>query len=204
MDSAEVLFFAVEAGLFVLGAVLGALSFRTIALPLLYTFPLAAAWGLQGRLRWRVVPSILVAPVVWAALFVLGFYFLARYQPEAWEAVHMSAFFYVGVWLGISVRAFRALGSNAGQLKLRDDFLERVRGHLKVKPSSQNQGGAEDMNDRIWHLSRGGTRYGPFTYAELLRQAKRGELRDDDLLWRPGVAGYVEASTVLGSEPRRP
>ena len=195
---------AEEAGLFAVGYVLGALSFRTIALPLLYAFPRSVLWGVQGRLRWRVVPDFLVSPIWWGALFVVGAYLLARYAPEAWDRLYASPLFYLGLWLGIGLSALRAV-SKAGRLKLRDDFLDRVRPHLKARAPTEDERMGEDVHERVWHVSRGGTRSGPFTYDELRRQAKRGKLRDDDLLWRPGVAGYVEASTVLGPvETRSP
>jgi|GEM_PF-7123305 len=201
MDWDLVRFFAEEACLFVVGYVLGALSFRTIALPLLYAFPRALGWAVQGRLRWRALPRFLLSPIWWGALFAVGVYLLVRYAPGAWERLYASPPFYLGLWLGIGLRAFRAFGSKAGQLKLRDDFLDRVRSHLKARAPSERTG--EDVHERIWHVSRGGTRTGPFTYEELQRQAKRGKLRGDDLLWRPGVTGYVEASTVLGSVEKR-
>ncbi|HUU67000.1 MAG TPA: DUF4339 domain-containing protein [Methyloceanibacter sp.] len=203
MDWDLVRFLAEEAGLFVVGAVLGALSFRTIALPLLYALPRAVVWAVQGRLRWRVVPRFLVSPIFWGAVFVLAAYLLTRYAPGAWERLYSSPLFYLGLWAGISVRAFRAFGSKAGQFKLRDVFLDRVRSHLKERAPTEDERMGEDIYERIWHVSRGGRRSGPFTYEELRRRAKRGELRGDDLLWRPGVTGYVEASTVLGPVEKR-
>jgi hypothetical protein len=149
-------------------------------------------------LRWGAIPQFLVSPIWWGALFAVCAYLLARYLPEAWERLYTSPLFYIGLWAGISLRAFRAFGSKVGQLKLRDDFLDRVRSHLKGRPPTEDERRGEDIHERVWHVSRGGTRSGPFTYAELRHQAKRGKLRGEDLLWRPGVAGYVEASTVLG------
>jgi len=196
-------FVAEEAGLFVVGVFLGTLSFRTIALPLFYAFPRALAWAVQGRLRMRALPGFLLSPIWWGALFALGAYLLVRYALGAWERLYASPPFYLGLWLGISVRAFRSFGSKAGQLKLRDDFLDRVRSHLKARAPTADERMGEDVHERVWHVSRGGTRTGPFTYEELQRQVKRGKLRDDDLLWRPGVSGYVEASTVLGPVEKR-
>jgi hypothetical protein len=74
---------------------------------------------------------------------------------------------------------------------------------LKARAPTEDERMGEDIYDRIWQVSRAGTRSGPFTYEELRRQAKRGKLRGDDLLWRPGVASYVEASTVLGPVEKR-
>ena len=203
MDPDLVRFFAEEAGLFAVGYVLGALVFRTIALPLLYALPRAVVWAVQGRLRWRAVLRFFVSPIWWGALLALGATLLARYAPGAWERLYSSPPFYLGLWLGISLGAFRAFGSKAGQLKLRDNFLDRVRSHLKARAPTEDERMGEDIYERVWHVSRGGTRSGPFTYEELRRQAKRGQLRGDDLLWRPGVAGYVEASTVLGLAGKR-
>jgi len=203
MDWDLVRFLAEEAGLFVVGAVLGALAFHAIALPLLYALPRAVGWAVRGRLRWRAVPRFFVSPIWWGALFALGVYLLARYAPGTWERLYASPPFYLGVWLGISMRAFRAFGSKAGQLKLRDDFIDHVRSHLKERAPTEDERMGEDIYERIWHVSRGGSRSGPFTYEDLRRQARRGELRGDDLLWRPGVTGYVEASTVLGPVEKR-
>jgi hypothetical protein len=198
MDWDLVRFLAAEAALFIAGAVIGAVSFRAIALPLLYALPRAVVWVARGRLRWGVVDRLLASPLWWAVLFASGAYLLARFAPGAWERLYSSPLFYLGLWAGVSLRAFRALGSKAGQLKLRDDFLDRIRSHVKERAPTEDERLGEDVHARIWHLSRGGTRYGPYTYEELRRRAVRGELRDDDLLWRPGVTGYMEASSVLG------
>ena len=198
MDWDLVGFLAEDAGLFAAGTVLGAVAFHTIGLPLLYMLPRAVLWAVRGRLRWRAIPGFLVSPIVWGALFVLGAYLLARYSPGIWERLYASPPFYLGVWLGISLRAYRIFGSKAGQLTLRDRFLERVRSQLTARAPTEDERMGEDIYERVWHVSRGGARSGPFTYEELRRQSKRGELRGDDLLWRPGVSGYMEASAVLG------
>ncbi|WP_372929608.1 DUF4339 domain-containing protein [Methyloceanibacter sp.] len=203
MDLDLVRLLAEEAGLFVAGYVLGALLFLTVVLPLLYTFPRAAAWAMQWRLRWRALPGFLVSPILWVALFGLGAYLLLRYAPDVSERLYARPLFFLGLLLGIGHRAFRAIGSKAGRLKLRDNFFDRVRSHLKARAPTEDERMGEDIYDRIWHVSRAGTRSGPFTYEELRRQAKRGKLRGDDLLWRPGVASYVEASTVLGPVEKR-
>jgi hypothetical protein len=203
MDWELVRFLAEEAGLFVAGYVLGAVSFHTIALPLLYALPRAVLWAVHGRLRWRAVPGFLVSPILWGMVFVVAAYLLARTAPVVWERLYSSPPFYLGVWLGISMRAYRAFGSKAGQLKLRDRFIDRVRSHLKARAPTEDERMGEDIFERVWHVSRGGARSGPFTYEELRRQAKRGELRGDDLLWRPGVTGYMEASSVLGPVEKR-
>ncbi len=63
---------------------------------------------------------------------------------------------------------------------------------------TQEEQMGEDIYARIWHLSRGGTRYGPYSFEDLRRRAERGEDRADDLLWRPGVAEWADAASVLG------
>ncbi len=199
MDWDLVRVLAGEAGLFVAGAILGALSFRTIALPLLYALPRAVAWVVQGRLRWSVVFRLLASLIWWGALFALGAYLLARFAPGAWERLYSSPPFYVGLWLGISLRAFRTMGSKSGQRALQDRFLNSVKSHLIERERTQEEQMGENIYERVWHLSRGGTRYGPYSFDDLCRRAKRGDVRDDDLLWRPGVAEWADAPSVLGS-----
>jgi hypothetical protein len=198
MDGEIVRFFAAEAGLFVVGLVLGALIFGTIALPLLYALPRALWWALRGRLRWRVVPGFFLSAILWCALFVLAAYAFAFYAPGAWDRLYASPPFYLGLWLGIGLRAFRGLGSKSGRRKLRDAFLESVKSHFKRRQRTQEEEMGEDIYKPVWHMSRRGTRYGPFTYDELCRRARRGDVRDTDLLWRPGVTEWAEASSILG------
>ncbi|MGE3528127.1 MAG: DUF4339 domain-containing protein [Methyloceanibacter sp.] len=55
-----------------------------------------------------------------------------------------------------------------------------------------------------WYLSRGDKRYGPLGNRELLLLAERGELKQDDLLWRPGFSSWKQAREIgdlLGASP---
>src|SRR5262245_50429841 len=44
-----------------------------------------------------------------------------------------------------------------------------------------------------WYLARGDKQYGPLGNRELLLLAERGELKQDDLLWRPGLSAWKPA-----------
>jgi len=198
MDEAVRSFFLMEAGLFVLGVVLGAVAFGTMAMPLLYALPRSLSLALQGRLRWRVVPRYLVFPVLWGVIFALGAYAVSLYAPDIWEQLYTSPLFYAGLTLAVSLRAFRVIGSKFARRKLREDFADAVRDDFKYADHKQEEEMGEDVYKPIWHLSRGGVRYGPYTFDELRRRAKRGAVYETDLLWRPGVTDWAEASSVLG------
>jgi hypothetical protein len=198
MDGAAISFIAIEAGLFVAGVFLGALSFRTIALPILYALPRAIWWAVRGRLHWRIVLRYFLSTILWCALFAISTYLLARFATNAWYRLFLTPLFFLGLCLGISVSALRAMGSKSGRRALHNDFLDFVKSHLKERKRSQEEKMGEDIYQPIWHLLRGGTRYGPLTYDELCRRAVRGELQENDLLWRPGVREWVEASSILG------
>jgi hypothetical protein len=200
MDRDVISYIAIGAGLFLVGVSLGVLWFRKLALPLLYTVPRASWWTLKGRLRWWTVPLSLVSPFLWSAAFVAALYLLLRFAPDVFEHLYSSASFFVGLWFGISVGTFRALGTKSGRQKLHDNFLDFVRPWFKRLDPQQEQWG-EEIHQRVWHLSRGGRRYGPFALEELHRRAARGEIYDGDLLWRQGVAEWVEASSILKSVP---
>src|SRR5262245_48204737 len=47
-----------------------------------------------------------------------------------------------------------------------------------------------------WYLARGDKRYGPLGNRELLLLAERGELKQDDLLWRPGFSSWKPAREI--------
>ena len=51
-------------------------------------------------------------------------------------------------------------------------------------------------NAPSWYLSRGDKRYGPLGNRELLLLAERGELKQDDLLWRPGFSSWKPAREI--------
>jgi hypothetical protein len=48
----------------------------------------------------------------------------------------------------------------------------------------------------FWYLARGDKRYGPLGDRELLLLAKRGGLRTDDLLWKPGFSSWKSVNAV--------
>jgi hypothetical protein len=53
------------------------------------------------------------------------------------------------------------------------------------------------MKDQpVWYLSRNGTQWGPVSHSELLRRAARGDVLEDDLLWRPGFTAWAQASSL--------
>jgi hypothetical protein len=47
-----------------------------------------------------------------------------------------------------------------------------------------------------WYLARGDKQYGPLGNRELLLLAERGELKQDDLLWRPGFSSWKPAREI--------
>src|SRR4029453_10954044 len=47
-----------------------------------------------------------------------------------------------------------------------------------------------------WDLARGEKQYGPLGNRELLLLAERGELKQDDLLWRPGLSSWKPAREI--------
>jgi hypothetical protein len=47
-----------------------------------------------------------------------------------------------------------------------------------------------------WYLARGDKQYGPIGNRELLLLAERGELKQDDLLWRPGLSSWKPAREI--------
>lgn len=49
-----------------------------------------------------------------------------------------------------------------------------------------------------WYVGRNGTRTGPFTPTQLREMAATGQLQSADLLWREGMANWVQASSVSG------
>lgn len=49
-----------------------------------------------------------------------------------------------------------------------------------------------------WYVGRNGTRTGPFAPTQLREMAATGQLQPGDLLWREGMANWVQASTVSG------
>jgi hypothetical protein len=51
---------------------------------------------------------------------------------------------------------------------------------------------------KAWHLSRGNEKHGPISDRELRLLAELGQLRGDDLLWRPGFDGWKAANCLPG------
>lgn len=49
-----------------------------------------------------------------------------------------------------------------------------------------------------WYLARDGKQYGPYAGDEILRLAEAGTLRPNDLVWKPGFAGWRPLSAVSG------
>jgi GYF domain 2 len=47
-----------------------------------------------------------------------------------------------------------------------------------------------------WYLARGDKQYGPLGNRELLLLAQRGELKQGDLLWRPGLSSWKPAREI--------
>src|SRR5262245_29407070 len=57
-----------------------------------------------------------------------------------------------------------------------------------------------------WYLEPGDKLYGPLGNRELLLLAERGELKQDDLLWRPGLSSWKparELGDLMGAAPAR-
>ncbi|GAB4254312.1 MAG: hypothetical protein Kow00129_15350 [Thermoleophilia bacterium] len=54
---------------------------------------------------------------------------------------------------------------------------------------------------RGWHILRGGSPSGPFTWEDLHKLARAGELAPDDLVWHATLTDWVAAKTVPGLIP---
>jgi hypothetical protein len=57
-----------------------------------------------------------------------------------------------------------------------------------------------------WYLSSGGKQHGPISDLDLLQFAENGNLRQNDLLWKPGFEDWKTVSSIPGllSPPRTP
>ncbi|MFO0612288.1 MAG: DUF4339 domain-containing protein [Polyangiaceae bacterium] len=55
-----------------------------------------------------------------------------------------------------------------------------------------------------WFVSRGGHRQGPFTFAEIQRQAAAGQLGPQDGVWPEHGQGWVQAASIPGLFPHAP
>src|SRR5262245_51952632 len=60
----------------------------------------------------------------------------------------------------------------------------------------QHQSSAAAQAAPAWYLARGDKQYGPLGNRELLLLAERGELKQDDLLWRPGLPSWKPAREI--------
>ena len=52
-----------------------------------------------------------------------------------------------------------------------------------------------------WHVGRGGQTSGPFSSDQLRAMVERGELTAGDLVWKEGMAEWVDCATVQGLLP---
>ena len=52
-----------------------------------------------------------------------------------------------------------------------------------------------------WYIAREGKQYGPLNDAELRMFIAGGHLRPTDLVWRPGMADWRQASSVFSLKP---
>lgn len=55
-----------------------------------------------------------------------------------------------------------------------------------------------EPQQQSWYLARDGRQFGPYAGDEILRLAEAGMLRADDLIWRPGLAGWRPLHAVSG------
>ena len=60
----------------------------------------------------------------------------------------------------------------------------------------QHQSSAAAQAAPAWYLARGDKQYGPLGNRELLLLAERGELKQDHLLWRPGLSSWRPAREI--------
>ena len=49
---------------------------------------------------------------------------------------------------------------------------------------------------RDWYVARNGETFGPFAFERMLRGAREGEMRGDDLVWLEGMADWLPAADV--------
>ena len=52
-----------------------------------------------------------------------------------------------------------------------------------------------------WHVGRGGQTSGPYSSDQLQAMVERGELSGGDLVWKEGMADWVDCATVQGLLP---
>src|SRR5262249_1444406 len=54
-----------------------------------------------------------------------------------------------------------------------------------------------------WYYIHDGERVGPVTVGRLRRRTRRGQIRPDDLVWKPGLRNWKPAAQIVGLFPRR-
>ena len=47
-----------------------------------------------------------------------------------------------------------------------------------------------------WYVVKNGNRRGPFTSAQVRQMVATGELKPTDMLWKDGMANWIQASSV--------
>jgi hypothetical protein len=52
-----------------------------------------------------------------------------------------------------------------------------------------------------WHVGRGGQKFGPYPWAQLVEMARAGQLATSDLLWQEGTASWVPAGSFADRLP---
>ena len=54
------------------------------------------------------------------------------------------------------------------------------------------------QNPPVWHLSRGGENFGPYTWDEMRSFAADGRIQPEDLLWNSNMSEWTKARDVTG------
>lgn len=93
--------------------------------------------------------------------------------------------------------------ARAGQL-LPTDVVWRA-GELKRVPATSVKGlfpskgaasSGEDRDAAVWFFARGDENFGPVSYSQLEQYALTGQLLPTDVVWKEGMAEWVEAGTL--------
>ena len=56
----------------------------------------------------------------------------------------------------------------------------------------------QSPQNQSWYFAREGKQHGPYTGTDIMRLAQIGELRADDLIWRPGFETWKPVHSVAG------
>jgi hypothetical protein len=67
--------------------------------------------------------------------------------------------------------------------------------------AANSQAGSVEL--AVWFVARNGEPVGPFSWTVLQDLATRGDLTPNDLLWRPGLPGWVSAGSLGETTPGR-